>query len=417
MDRVAIVDSYSSARRLTSKFQEIGVQCIHVQSTPEVPRIYERSFQEQDYLANVVHSGDIEKTAQTLQEFAPDEIIVGIESGVELADALSEMMHTRTNGTAQSSHRRNKFEMIEAVRAAGLRVARQQEVSRPEDVKKWHESVGGRIVVKPVSSCGSDGLFFCSDSLESESAVRQLLGTESVLLTENHTVLAQEYLHGEEYYVNTVSLDGNHRVCDIWRTIHLSANGRPELLGGSVLMARHGPVQDSLVAYAFQVLDALGIANGPAHMELKYDPAQGPALVEVGARVCGGDLPNLVSSALGEGQLEWTVRAYSQPEEFLANFDKSYEIIEYAACVCMVSPTEGTLKGFRDLNSISELPSVDEIDIQVKEGEKISITRDIMSFPIALYMRHPEEHVLERDICTVRYLDGQGFYIVEDDEH
>jgi GTP cyclohydrolase III len=47
-------------------------------------------------------------------------VFAGAETGVELADQLSEAMNLRTNGTAHSEERRNKFAMGEAVRNAGI---------------------------------------------------------------------------------------------------------------------------------------------------------------------------------------------------------------------------------------------------------------------------------------------------------
>ena len=49
-------------------------------------------------------------------------VFAGAETGVELADQLSEAMNLRTNGTAHSEERRNKFAMGEAVRNAGIRI-------------------------------------------------------------------------------------------------------------------------------------------------------------------------------------------------------------------------------------------------------------------------------------------------------
>ena len=49
-------------------------------------------------------------------------VFAGAETGVELADQLSEVMNLRTNGTAHSEERRNKFAMGEAVRNAGIRI-------------------------------------------------------------------------------------------------------------------------------------------------------------------------------------------------------------------------------------------------------------------------------------------------------
>jgi len=46
-------------------------------------------------------------------------VLAGAETGVELADQLSELLGLRSNGTGHSEERRNKFAMGEAVRHAG----------------------------------------------------------------------------------------------------------------------------------------------------------------------------------------------------------------------------------------------------------------------------------------------------------
>ncbi len=45
--------------------------------------------------------------------------MAGTETGVELADQLSELLGLRSNGTSLSEERRNKYAMGEAVRRAG----------------------------------------------------------------------------------------------------------------------------------------------------------------------------------------------------------------------------------------------------------------------------------------------------------
>ncbi|MDX3660673.1 ATP-grasp domain-containing protein [Streptomyces sp. ID05-26A] len=410
--RIAIVDAYSSAHRMAPEFHAAGFDVVHVQSTPAIPKVYSASFQRDDFVDNVVHEGDFEHTVRQLEKHELTHLIAGIESGVELADELSERLGLRSNGTELSEARRDKHRMIETVRAAGLRAAHQIRTADTDELAAWHAEVGGRIVVKPLKSAGNDGVFFCDSPEESVAALRSILGADSALSTRNVAVVAQEYLHGIEYYVNTVSLDGNHRVCDIWRTSHVSANGVLDLLEGSYLLPRRGAVQDALVEYAFGVLDALGIRHGPAHMEVKFTP-DGPALIEVGARVCGGDLPNLARHAVDGGQLEWTVQAYARPEQFLARHSDDYRVERHAACVGLVSPVRGRLRSYRHLDRVERMESVREIKVFVKPGDQLVETVDDFTFPAAIYLLHDLESVVMRDFATIRHLDGAAFYEVD----
>ncbi|WP_131808075.1 hypothetical protein [Mycolicibacterium elephantis] len=96
-----------------------------------------------------------------LLPFEPVAVIPGCEPGVELADALSEALHpltgTPSNGTALSSARRNKFEMIERIKSQGLQGARQIRVESEEQLCEWHTQLGGMAILKPLRSSSNDG--------------------------------------------------------------------------------------------------------------------------------------------------------------------------------------------------------------------------------------------------------------------
>lgn len=272
---MVIVDAFASARCLAPLFRARGVDCVHVQSTPTIPDVYAPSFHPDDFIANIVHDGDVAATVAAIDAHAPIGLLPGIERAVMLADELSEELGLPTNGTAQSLTRRDKFRMIETARAAGIPGTEQLLATDAETLLDWYGRNPGRVVLKPVSSAGNDGIFFCDDTDQVRAAFGKLHGTHSVLGQENQAVLAQEYLVGSEYIVNTVSLHGRHHVTDIWKMHHLSANGVRDLPAGAELMPRHGTDQEALVEHTLLVLDALGIRNGPAHTELKLTP-KGP---------------------------------------------------------------------------------------------------------------------------------------------
>ncbi|MEU5693417.1 ATP-grasp domain-containing protein [Actinosynnema sp. NPDC020468] len=407
---VAIVDAYSTARYFAPLFRAKGFRCVHVRTAPSIPAVYAPTFVASDFGDEVVHTGDPALTAAALKEFDPVAVIAGIESGVELADRLSEALDLRTNGTELTEARRDKFLMAETVRAAGVPVAAQILTRDREDLRAWFaESGARRVVVKPVKSAGNDGIHFCDDEAAVLAAFDALVDTDSALDLRNDAVLAQEYLEGVEYYVNTVSLDGVHHVTDIHSTRHLNVNGVRDLLGGSHLLERRGPEQDLLVDYATSVLDALGVRNGPAHTELKLTPA-GPRLIETASRICGADLPVLVGEAIGESQLEWTVDAYTDPERFTARRVADYVILRHAICVNMVSPRAGTLVSYPKLAQVEALESFHAALVKVKPGGTVSVTRSDFTYPMLVHLLNPSSALLWRDYATTRWLDGDSFY-------
>jgi biotin carboxylase len=407
---VAIVDAYSTGRYFAPQFQAKGYRCVHVQSSPTIPAIYAPTYRPADFIDNIVHTGGAAATATAVARHRPVALIAGIESGVELADQLSERLGLRTNGTERSSARRNKFHMGETVKAAGLPTASQVLAADRDTLLDWYALEGaGRVVVKPVSSVGNDGIFFCDNEKEVLNAFDTLMDTDSALGLHNNAVLAQEYLLGVEYYVNTVSLDGVHYVTDLHSTRHLNINGVRDLLGGSCLLPRHGPEQDQLVAYTFGVLDALGVRNGPAHTEVKLT-ADGPRLVETASRICGGEMPVLVTEAIGDSQVECTVDAYVDPDRFTERVKQDYVIKRHGVWVDMISPRSGTLIGYPRMAELQALESYHDALLTVQPGEPITRSTTDFTYPMRVLLLHESPVVLQHDWETARYLDGEGFY-------
>lgn len=83
---------------------------------------------------------------------------MGCETGVLLGDILSEGLRVRTNGSAASDLRRNKWLQTEAVRAAGLNACTQSQASTREEVEAFlarQPSRHFKAVVKPVGRAGT----------------------------------------------------------------------------------------------------------------------------------------------------------------------------------------------------------------------------------------------------------------------
>ncbi|MEU8580799.1 hypothetical protein [Streptomyces abikoensis] len=126
----------------------------------------------------------------------------------------------------------------------------------------------------------------------------------------------------DTFHVNTVSLDGLHHICDVWR-----APGPPgadvwDPAGDVELLPRRGAEADRLVSAALAALDALRLRTGPAHSVFRRTP-DGPRLLGVRPGIAGR-LPLLARQALGAGQLEWTVDAYVGPEWFRMRAGRDY---------------------------------------------------------------------------------------------
>lgn len=106
-----------------------------------------------------------------------------------------------------------------------------------------------------------------------------------------------------------MSRDGEHKVVALWkhdtRQATWQANSAPFVsFGMRLLNVEAEPALRGMVDYVRGVLDALGIRVGANHVEVKLEE-RGPVLVEVNARLHGGDgvwLP-IAQSCLGYTQV------------------------------------------------------------------------------------------------------------------
>ncbi|MEV1026410.1 ATP-grasp domain-containing protein [Streptomyces sp. NPDC050264] len=410
---IVMVDAYAAVGSLVDKFRERGCSVVRVQSTRDVPFVYRSvPFDRSAFIADIVHDGDLSATLEAVAAHAPLAVVAGGEVGVEFADLLAERLGLPGNGTELSTARRDKHVMIETVRAAGLRAARQLRVPNPRELAEWHRELGARVVVKPLRSAGSQGVFFCDTPQESAAALHALSTAPDVFSQTGQGAVAQEYLPGTEYMVNTVSRDGRHHLCDVWRTSRVSANGVVDLCDALSLIdsdsRETGPLRD----YAFRVLDALGIRHGPAHVEIRLTPA-GPSLVEIGARIAGGGIPAAAGLGIGESQLEWTVDAYLDPERFHARAGTPYAVRRHCAIAGLVSPVQGLLSEYRGIEEIERLEGFHALATLVKPGQEIRRTVDDLTYPVLVTLLHDLEEVVQRDLNTIRYLGGSAFYALD----
>jgi hypothetical protein len=404
MSTAVVVDAYSAGNYFPAELSKLGVrQLVHVQSTPELiptmapPRL-------SDYVENIVYT---ESAISRLREYAPVCVIAGQESAVLLADRLSSALGVPSNGTRLSLARRDKYEMIETLRRAGVRCARQCKSGDPAVLTAWAERENTfPIVVKPVNSAGTDGVLICSSVREVESAARKVLGSSNLFGEPNTEALAQTYLDGIEYIVDTVSSDGQRFVCGVWEYEKTLLPGGNRIYDKDILLdPRVAPVPE-LVSYVDDVLDAINIRWGPAHSEVIMTP-EGPALVEIAARVNGNIDPGTHDVCLGTNQVTLSALGYVRPDEFGKTYgNRVYERVQPA--VVYNTPTElfGVVDAIDEavLEEIRGLDSVHNVIVKLKPGGPIRPTVDLMSSTMRIYLTAPNQDLLLADYEQCRQL-------------
>lgn len=139
-------------------------------------------------------------------------------------------------------------------------------------------------VVKPADSSGSRGIFLVNDP--GDSAQLERAYDYSRAFSGTGEVLVEEFMEGAEVSVETLSHDGQVRVLAITDKV---TNGAPHFveMGHSQPSRIEVTMQKLIGKVATDAVTAIGIENGPAHVEIIVT-RDGPKIVELGARL-GGD--------------------------------------------------------------------------------------------------------------------------------
>jgi len=408
--RIVIVDGHSTGRELRRALAERAVECLHLRSTSELPAPVARSFDPSRYDADLGHLGTPEAAAIALAALRPDAVVAGSEWGVLYAEAVAERLGLPTNRPALRTARRDKFEMIEAVRAHGLLAAEQVCVGGRTAAVAWATARGRwPVVVKPLDSAGSDGVTICRSSEDIEAAFDSTLGRENFMGSRNKKLLVQEYLPGPQYIVNTVSAGGRHYVTDVW-AMTVTLRGGRVVPGAIRLLDPRAARPAALIDYARKVLDALGIVDGAAHSELKWTP-RGPALIETGARLMGAAMDE-PSYRAADQRTQADVFAgvlTDSPAECDRLFARgTYERRSHIAKVLFNFGSDGEVAATAGLDRLELLPSFHAHYRALGHGARVWKTADWLACGGIVYLVHDDATQIERDIDTFRRWESNG---------
>ncbi|MCQ4079624.1 ATP-grasp domain-containing protein [Streptomyces sp. RB6PN25] len=411
--RIGIVDGFSTARFLVEELRRRGASCIHIRSQKNPPKVYARAFKAAAYTYDLGWSSAVlQETATKLAELSVDRVVAGTESGVVLADQLNHLLELPGNRIALAHARRVKAAMARALRAAGLATAEDISAATPQEAVAWFTSRSERpVVVKPQSSAGTDNVRICRTATEVAAACQAVLDEPNFFGEPNRTALVQEYLDGEEYYVNTVSLGGVHKVAEIWRSVRRTGPDGAPLYDYQEPVPVDDPVAVAAAPYIKDVLTALGIANGAAHSELRVTE-RGPVLLETGARLGGGVLPRISRDYAGVSHVHLLADSLTDPDAFDAFDDTAVTWSKNIRYVSLISHHPGTAAAATWQDTMRSLTTFDGLISRISAGGAVPRTIDLASSPGVVYLVADSAGPVEDDYAHIRTLErDKGLYL------
>ena len=191
---------------------------------------------------------------------------------------------------------RDKASMKDALRAAGLPVARHRLVTSDADAKAFAAEVGFPMVLKPPAGMGAKATFRVTSE---ETLLRAVSGMR---VDASSPVLAEEFLRGREFSMETVTVGGKPRVHSISHYLPpcLEVLENPWIQWVCLLPKElDAPVYEKARKMGFAAVEALGLDDGMTHMEW-FERADGTlAIGEIAQRPPGANISLMTGLAHG----------------------------------------------------------------------------------------------------------------------
>lgn len=232
---------------------------------------------------------------QIEKELGPLHRILGVIEQIQepLAEAREQLGLAGMSAEVARSFR-DKTRMKDALRAAGLPVARHRLVIDEEAALRFAGEVGYPLVVKPPAGAASQDTFRADDDA---SLRRALVGARS---GGGGAVLLEEFVTGEEYSFDGLILDGKVGFQSVshYDPAPLTVMQNPWIQWRVVLPREvDAPEFDAIKAAGTRSLAVLGLDTGMWHMEW-FRRRDGSIVVsEVAARPPGAQICTLISRA------------------------------------------------------------------------------------------------------------------------
>lgn len=395
-----IVDPISTSVHLPKALKAYGFQVIGIYTKTEKSVLMKQICHSD--LDLVIHQDQLKWP----DEIAPEKvayIIPGADSGVFLADYLASMANLiHANPQHTSTLRRNKYAMTEAITASGLASIRQNKCSSTEQVADFLKvNSVFKSVIKPLEGMGSDQVWIC-DTVESAiAATSNILKTPNIFGDKNSEVLVQEFVEGDEYMVDTISVGGNHKIIAAWES-YLGKSRSPMPLHADAIDHDH-EIFPALINYARKVLDILDVKFGAAHIEIKYNPKTRLFyLIELNPRFHGSMSIFFSTIVYGTNQIVELASAMADPVKYISTVNTLPKKKMHGRKVYLQSTVEGTL--CEDLSSIYEgrFDSILEITSRATVGKLICKTVSLATSPATIFLCNKDSERLIEDFDKIR---------------
>ena len=385
-------------RRAVARARELGLRVVAVDRNPDAA-----GLQEAD-VAEVVDFRDVDAVVEVARRHGVDGVLtVSADRAVPVVAAVAEALGLPGIGTETAYLMTHKIAMRRRLADAGVRQPRFAAVRTIHEGRAALETVGLPAVLKPADSGGQRGVFLLASADDLDAHLHAALAESA-----KGEAIVESFHDGLE--LNGLALARGGDVVPLT----LSDRLRPPGIGFGVGWIHvypatiYGDVLEEAERVAVHAVHALGLRDGIAFPQLIVGDDGVVRVVEVAARIPGGQMADLARHAIGLDLVEIALRqalGVEVPDELAYPRFRQPLAIRFLTAQPGPLPT-GTVRGWSGLERVLAFPGVVQADVFLTEGETIRPVRldgDRRGYVIAVADTNVE--ALERAESAATLLD------------
>ncbi len=221
------------------------------------------------------------------------------------------------------------------------------------------------LVVKPNDSAGSRGISLCADRAALPGAIEAALS-----MSPTHTAVLEEQVVGSHHTLEGFRIDGRLAFAAITaRTI----TEPPHLVTRNYRVPSGLPaeIERRILDAACLVCSMLGLRTGPIDLDVIVEPDGTVQLIEIGARVGGSGLTELIRHTYGVDVVEASIDA-------AVGLPVDLQPLHERRCGTLVifgSDSDGVLAAVRGEDEVRRMPELAELCLVAGPGHDVSAYR------------------------------------------
>lgn len=272
---------------VVARLKSLGLRIVLV----ELPHLFDaaKAAQADEIILTDYRQESFPRFAARLREAWNFDAVLSItEAGVAVAARLNKLFGMRGSDETSIAYLNDKAKMRALLHANGFAEVAYAVLRERADISDFAARAGFPLILKPVDGGGSHGIHKVNSIGEAEAAFDNLSA-------EGFTVLAEEYIDGQEYSVESFSFNGEHTVVAITQKV---VNERFVEIGHVVPAMLDDATANAVKRFVVEFLSIVGVTNGPCHTETKISQ-KGMKIIESHNRIGGGNISRLVLLVYG----------------------------------------------------------------------------------------------------------------------